>query len=337
MSAITAIRNDLWLASDESCSLERLSRLDKSTYGKHCSICLDEFLDLPAATAEEIDIEGLDFDGRYLWVTGSHSLKRAKPKEQGTDKDSIQQLSEMVRETNRFMLARIPVVVDSSSGRTKLVKSMQDPDAPGKSRTAAQLFGTGHENMLTAALRLDSHLGRFLSIPCKENGFDIEGVAMVRGRLFLGLRGPVLGGWAVMLELKLAEVSPYILRLAPISRDGGLYKKHFLDLCGLGIRDLCVDGEGLLILAGPTMDLDGHVVVYRWNDLPGRKKECIVRRKDLKRELEFRFRRRDAGCDRAEGIARLPQRPGHLLVVYDSPSPRRLKKKTGLVADLFAL
>ena len=51
---------------------------------------------------------------------------------------------------------------------------------------------------------------------------------------------------------------PSMLRLREIGSHGLPYRKHLLELGGLGIRDLCVDGDDLLILAGPTMDLDGQ-------------------------------------------------------------------------------
>ena len=38
----------------------------------------------------------------------------------------------------------------------------------------------------------------------------------------------------------------------------------FLPLAGLGVRDLHLDGDDLLLLAGPTMVLDGAVRVFRW-------------------------------------------------------------------------
>ena len=95
---------------------------------------------------------------------------------------------------------------------------------------------------------------------------DIEGLAAAGGRLFLGLRGPVLRGWAVVLEVALAEDPDRrsTLRLQAIGPHGRPYRKHFLHLGGLGIRDLCAQGTDLLILAGPTMDLDGPVTVFRW-------------------------------------------------------------------------
>jgi hypothetical protein len=41
----------------------------------------------------------------------------------------------------------------------------------------------------------------FLPLPGKDNGFDVEGLAVFGARLFVGLWGPVLCGWAVILEL----------------------------------------------------------------------------------------------------------------------------------------
>ncbi|WP_457090403.1 DUF3616 domain-containing protein [Microvirga sp. P5_D2] len=47
------------------------------------------------------------------------------------------------------------------------------------------------------------HNRPFLSIPSKENGFDVEGLAVREGRISPGLRGPVLRGHAVVLDPKL--------------------------------------------------------------------------------------------------------------------------------------
>lgn len=119
------------------------------------------------------------------------------------------------------------------------------------------------------ALGADEHLAPFLAIPGKDNGFDVEGVA-AHGEpgaetLYLGLRGPVLRGWAVVLELRPRDDGPGRLRLDPV-HGHARYRKHFLGLGGLGVRDLCPDGDDLLVLAGPSMDLDGPVRVYRWRD-----------------------------------------------------------------------
>src|SRR3546814_13829874 len=104
-----------------------------------------------------------------------------------------------------------------------------------------------------------------MEVPSKENGFDVEGLAVRGSRVFLGLRGPVLRGWATVVELDLKTPKPGRLKLRRIGAGGERYRKHFLDLDGLGIRELVFDGDDLLVLAGPTMDLDGPVVLFRWS------------------------------------------------------------------------
>ncbi|WP_223526514.1 DUF3616 domain-containing protein [Pseudomonas sp. BF-B-26] len=64
-----------------------------------------------------------------------------------------------------------------------------------------QKNGRRHGNDLAAAIAEDPQLRDFLRIPGKDNDFDIEGLVMIGSRLLLGLRGPVLRGWAVLLEI----------------------------------------------------------------------------------------------------------------------------------------
>src|SRR5690606_31718975 len=117
---------------------------------------------------------------------------------------------------------------------------------------------------------------------------------------------------------------------------GRRYRKHFLNLDGLGIRALMRRGEDLLILAGPTMDLDGPSRLYRWRGAMRRSDEWLVPPEAVVRLLELPH---GEGCDHAEGIA-LVERPRGgpaLLVVYDSPAPQRvLPGGRGVAADLFA-
>jgi hypothetical protein len=206
-------------------------------------------------------------------------------------------------------------------------------------RFAAQLRGNAKGNDLTAALIDDPHLGMFLTIPGKDNGFDIEGLAVAGTRLFLGLRGPVLRGWAVILELELVEDKdqPSMLRLLPIGPKKRPYRKHFLQLGGLGIRDICLQGDDLLILGGPTMALDGPVTVFRWPGGAAPKDESVVAAKELQRVLDLPY---GEGEDHAEGIALFAPEVGaacSLLVVYDAASERRQVGESSLLADVFAL
>ncbi len=77
-------------------------------FGSHQRFDLEPLLKLPDGAEGEIDIEGLDVDGGYLWLIGSHSLKRKKPDEDDDPEDNIDCLSEVEADGNRFTLGRVP-------------------------------------------------------------------------------------------------------------------------------------------------------------------------------------------------------------------------------------
>jgi hypothetical protein len=204
LSVAVQVGDTLWVTNDEAISLERLSLIkggDAGTYryGRHRQFPLHDYLRLPVppqadpADLEEADVEGLAYDDGYPWLAGSHSLKRKQPNLQDGGEKARRQLARVSRDGNRYLLARIPVV--HRGGTYTLAKETTEQ---GKTRTAAQLRGTDEGNDLTEALKGDAHVGPFLAIPGKDNGFDIEGLAAAGGRLFLGLRGPVLraGRWS---------------------------------------------------------------------------------------------------------------------------------------------
>src|SRR5262245_24148268 len=78
LSAAVLRDGDLWLACDEGCRIERLSRNGTGFKG-HTVFALKDLLIMPAAETEEADVEGLDVNEGFLWLVGSHSLKRKKP------------------------------------------------------------------------------------------------------------------------------------------------------------------------------------------------------------------------------------------------------------------
>lgn len=300
LSAIRQSPGGLWVAGDETATFEHLAWTGDH-YGDQRTFFLSDYVDLPAGRDDEADIEGLARADGHLWLVGSHSLKRRKVKSKDPGK-AADRLATVVREENRFVLVRLPLH-DGTPGRGSLL--------------------SGRDN-LAAHLRDDRHLAPFLALPGKDNGLDVEGIAVVSGRVYLGLRGPVLRGWAVVLELRLDDAGGGRLRVREP------YRKHFLDLGGLGVRDLCPDGDSLLILAGPSMDLDGPVRVVRWRPGPGR--EGLVPREGLEPVIEPPH---GDGCDHPEGLALLDD--GRLMVVYDSPSPARITPSGGVLADVFTL
>jgi hypothetical protein len=136
---------------------------------------------------------------------------------------------------------------------------------------------------------------------------------------------------AIVLELEVgAEGSE--LRLRPIGPKDRLYRKHFLNLEGCGVRDLCFAGGDLLVLAGPAMAMDGAIRLHCWR-VPDGTADTITDEDGCRAVFDVPWRR---GADRAEGIVMLPA-ANELLVVYDSPAEDRKHGLAGVDADVFAL
>ena len=348
LSVVVKVGNTLWLTNDETLSLERLSAHMATSpftdeYGDHAQFALSDFLELPLPPSpningkekiEEADLEGLDFKDGYLWLVGSHSLKRAKPDKEYSNEKNLSRLAKVTADGNRFLLARIPLAEETNT----LVKTITEGD---KTRTAARLRGDDKGNDLTHHLANDEHLREFLSIPGKDNGFDIEGLAVVGERIFLGLRGPVLRGWAVIIQLELEEQDASTLKLKQIAPDQGFYRTHFLRLDGLGIRELCVQGSDLPILAGPTMGLDGPMTVYRWRGGAQPNADRFVFDDAVEPILHIPVGHgKDAGKDHAEGMTMFSQGdvdPPSILIVYDSTAKERQIGTSNVKADIFRL
>jgi hypothetical protein len=339
--SLSAIKNEgrfLWLGGDETVSIERTTlTATADAFAGHVSFPVADFLPLPEGpkadgVVPEIDIEGLDRHGAYLWFVGSHSLTRKRVRPHHATEHAMARLSKVTRNRNRYLVGRIPVV--DVDGAPTLVRTAPDPDDPTRTRTlSAAALGLRKKTRLTTALDEDPHLGRFLNIPSKDNGFDVEGLAVVDGRTYLGLRGPVLRGWAVVLELHLVEGQRQDLLLGPVDGDA-MYRKHFLDLDGLGVRDILALGEDLLLLAGPTMDLDGPVRIYRWKGAAKVETSVVAVEADLERVMDVPY---GDGDDHAEGLALMPGEAGSLLVVYDSPAPHRRGVRHEILADVIPL
>ena len=99
------------------------------------------------------------------------------------------------------------------------------------------------------------------------------------------------------------------------------------------MRDICVDGDDLLVLAGPTMNLDGPVAVFRWRGALASTDEQLIFSDSLERVLAVPS---GTGRDHAEGMALLRD-PKRVLIVYDSPSEERKINERAVKADVFEL
>ena len=334
LSAVERTGDHLWIACDETPTLERLTLHPDGSFAGHRCFALADYVDLP--DEGEVDVEGLAYAEPYLWVVGSHSRKRSKAKRDEDDEACIERLAKVGTDGSRHFLARIPLAHED--GGLVPVRSCPDPRDPGAELTAARLRGRGPKSGIVGALRDDKHLRRFLRIPGKDNGFDIEGLAVLGERIFVGLRGPVLRGWAVILELEpvASHDRPDRLRLRRIGENGERYRKHFLDLEGMGIRDLRRDGDDLLVLAGATMVLSAPAAVWRWPGGASPDGPSLVRGDELRRvlDLDYGVGRRD---DHAEAVALFGEgQQRQVMVLYDSAAGERLIPG-GVCADVFEL
>lgn len=187
----------------------------------------------------ELDIEGLARRQQTYYVLGSHSRRRPRVKTS--------------RSYNRNRKNLLASSIGAGGARTKIYRFQLDP---GKGNPPARV-----EHISLGRL-FEQHpvLAPFVSLPSKENGIDIEGIALEGERLVLGFRGPRLrGGWVPVLKLPFS--SPQTAELL------------FVHLNGRGIRDMVAVDDGFLVLAGPVGDSPLSFQLYHWNGrdcLPGK-------------------------------------------------------------------
>ena len=314
ISAVAREGNTLFLGADESAHVEIVHALAGGGWGDHQRQPLADLFDLPD-DADELDIEGLAIDAGRLWIVGSHSRTRKRLKAGATaTPETLARLTTIRDKPNRAFLGCVPLS-DLGDGRHAL--------APHGARMLSIRAG---EDALKRRLAADAVLEPFLAIPAKENGLDVEGIAVDGTRVTVGLRGPVVGGWACLIDLQLREGGSAGLKI-----DGDLVR-HWVDLDGLGVRDLKRDGDDLLILAGPTLAVSGPAAVYRWSGWVHAAAEPSVQTPELRFVLPSGYR-----CDHPEALlAYRDATGGHLLVINDSPHPSRLDAG-GIRADVFAL
>ena len=328
VSAIAALDRSIFVACDETASVERLVQGKDGNFGKHKHFPLGSFFDLPDGPAGEMDIEGLDVEGDYLWITGSHSLKRDKPeRDDHGARAALDRMMEIDRDPNRYFLGCVPLK-RRGDGKLDLVRKH-------KGRRAASIKLKKNKSQLFHWLKRDTHLKPFFDIPSKENGFDIEGIAAKGSRVWVGLRGPVLRGHGVIVEFDFKRKGD--TRLKARRLDGKRrYRKHVLDTRGLGIRDLCFDGNDLLILLGTPLASDGPCHVMRWENAAFDTTSGVVDKSRTTLVLDLPYTK---GEDHAEGMDLLDLGTGNrcrLLVVYDSPSAARVAyEPPRLYADEF--
>ncbi len=285
LSAAAAAGAFLWTGSDEGRTVECLEP-HGTGYRLHRQFSLDAlFRGLPGRpTGAEVDVESIAISNGVLWIAGSHCRVRLNRK------DHTRVDPRFRSRPSRCLLGAVKLTADGGGieGRGVALPF----DGPGS---------------LRARLGADPFIAPFIDLPSKENGLDIEGICATEGSLFLGLRGPVVDSIAIAVELQLSSTGG-VTRQKP--------RLHFLDLGGLGIRDLTRKGRDLIVLAGPVSVINEPFRLFRWRP----KFSTHVQRPDPLVEWT-------ALDEHPEGITPLKHggRKG-MLLLFDSPDRGRIAK-----------
>lgn len=195
----------------------------------------------------ELDAEGAATDGRFYYVTGSHSAKRGDCR---SNPDS--------RHLIRFRL-------DPQTGRGQRdgnggLVDFQDTDALW--RLMARLPGLAQYVGEEMCLGSEPPPGA----PGKRgmNGVNIEGLAARDGRLFFGFRGPAVDGQAPILSVDADALFA--------SRDPKPRLSWVSVGQGRAIRDMVAVEDGFLLLVGPDDTGSRQALpfsVMRWDGREG--------------------------------------------------------------------
>ncbi|WP_051145043.1 DUF3616 domain-containing protein [Thiomicrorhabdus sp. Kp2] len=222
------------LATDEGNQLQILKPAVKNHWQNHSTITLSN-------TPDELDIEALAWQEPYLYALGSHSAKRKKIKSNKTQKENVKRLTQTSPEPARQQLFRIEL---KSNAQPKSIQILS----------------------LQKFIENDPILKAFSGIPSKENGIDLEGLAIdQKARLLIGFRGPVLRGNIVpIMRIKLAKNAFKVKESKTI----------FIETSGTGVRGIAEipNSNQFLVLTGAMGDQPLPYQVALWdgdNAIPG--------------------------------------------------------------------
>jgi hypothetical protein len=290
VSGIVVNDEILVIGADEKASIQVLEKIEGDGNKKVYKVTEDITLDKDPKK-DEIDIEALAADDDRLFVVGSHSAKRKRVMSLDDLKKAQEEEPEKFGKPGDARHCKENGDQDESKdpeknpgcwkwNRKRLTETKPEPDRKRLLVLETEKNGkpkaeTVQDLPLADIIAQHDVLAGFSEIPSKENGVDIEGLAVDGDKLYVGFRGPVLRGpYAVVLVVKWEErEGKYALKPK--------YKTRYLDLDGRGIRGMStiddrdlrnrIDGD-VLVLAGPVGDAPTGWVIYSWDgkdSIPG--------------------------------------------------------------------
>ena len=229
LSAVDVRGEWMLVAADEGGHIQVLRKTGAREWLLYRRVALD-----PDDATVERDLEALCIHEANCWALGSHALRRRRLDDRLSVEQNRDLLSGIVHDRDRNGLFHFELDDEGRAGPVSRVD-------------------------LQPILRRDPVIGAFVTIPSKENGLDLEALAWRDGRLWVGMRGPVLrGDLAVVMVFEPDAPEDYELR--------------YLDLGGFGIRALSRVSDGFVGIAGPMGSHDEEHVLFHWtgeDGLPG--------------------------------------------------------------------
>lgn len=198
----------------------------------------------------ELDGEDAATDGRYFYVTGSHSAKRSDCASNPHSRHVI-----------RFRL-------DPATGR-----ALRSPAGAAQGALVDYADSGRLWHLMQSQPELQAHVGERQCLGAGQQGINIEGLAVQNGRLYFGFRGPVIQGVAKVLTVD-----------ADAFFKGGDSKATVTRLAlgeGRGIRDMVAVKSGVLLLAGPDDDAAHQDVGWTVSVWDGQSSPTVVQPRQL--------------------------------------------------------
>ncbi|MEP3046226.1 MAG: DUF3616 domain-containing protein [Roseibium sp.] len=174
----------------------------------------------------EVDTEGAAYADGYFYLSGSHGVSRTRCK----------------LKPGSFSLFRFPVDPKTGQPTYKISAKMIASEIDRTSRL--------QDTIREAGGAIGEYAEQCLSDG--DGGANLEGLAVIGERMYLGFRGPSVDGTAFILDVDTnnvfgkGEIDPKTIEVN-LGQD-------------IGIRDLAAVSDGLLILAGPVQKKGGYAI-----------------------------------------------------------------------------
>jgi hypothetical protein len=211
---------------------------------KGTEIVQDALAALPLPKDTELDAEGVTFDPetKFFYLVGSHGAKRHCCEDN----------------PSAFNLMRFRLSDAATASANPIAGSVDVAKSLTPALKASAQIGP-HAGLCLGTKPTDKEIEKGCKVTRKQ-GANVEGIAIHKGNLYLGFRGPVHGRTAYLMRFdakQMFEAEPAATTI-PIELKSP-------ETIAIGIRDLAAVATGLLILTGPEDDEPGRAALFHFD------------------------------------------------------------------------